>query len=331
LFESQTALEVTMQLSTATPAEIDTEIARLQDEISAVNDRLRPVNEREQVLAKAISPLTEIDQAVMIALGGRDKVRAVWEKVSNQQELLLNERVIRDKALSELTGEYRRRGYWTRYFVVDNDNGHLHTSTACRNTYETTSWVWMPSMSGMTHEEAVAEGGKLSCLTCFSEFREEIEKGREPRFETPRMKKTREEREATAAAKAAKQAKAADKGITAPDGSPLLDDDGYAIKTLRTAQIKAVDALEQAGLDEIYADQAETASHAMQLLEMSKRELDYASRLIEAIAVKQARPAADVEAELAVKATKKLAPARKDEAARKAAGKTAREWYAITH
>lgn len=114
------------------------------------------------------------------------------------------------------------------------------------------------------------------------------------------------------------------------DGSPLKDDDGYVIKTLRTAQIKAVDALEQAGLDAIYADQApaEDVSHIQQLNELAKRERQYAARLINAIAAKQGRAIAEVIDEIADKADKKLAPARKDEAARKAAGKTAAEWYA---
>lgn len=293
---------------TASPAEIDTEIARLQGQISNYSAMIarnnRAIQTGELPAAKRATLVEVIDEA------------------SGKCSVLNN-------LVYALQSEYSRRGGWARYYVVDNNNGHLHTHTRCQNTYETTEWVWMPTMSGMTHAEAVAEGGKLSCLSCFPEHREEIEAGREPRFETPRMKKTREEREAAAAKKAEKAKKAAANGITAPDGSPLLDDDGYAIKTLRTAEIKAVQALEQAGLDEIYADQAEDdPKHASHLLELAKRELDYASRLIEAIAAKQERPAADVEAELAAKATKKLAPARKDEAARKAAGKTAREWYA---
>lgn len=294
-------------LFTATPAEIDTEIATLQGQIDActamIDRNNRAIQTGELSAAKRATLVEVIDEAM-----GR--------------------RSVLGNLVYALESEYGRRGGWARYYVVDNNNGHLHTNTRCQNTYETTEWVWMPGMSGMTKAEAVAEGGSLTCLSCFPEFRTEIESGREPRFETPRMKRTREEREAAAAKKAEKAAKAAANGITDVDGSPLKDDDGCVIKTLRTAQIKAVDALEQSGLDVIYADQAETESHAAQLMEMSRRDRAYATRLIKAIAAKQGRALADVLEEIATKADKKLAPARRNEMERKAAGKTAREWYA---
>jgi hypothetical protein len=292
---------------TASPAEIDTEIASLQGQISActamIDRNHRAIQTGELPAAKRATLVEVIDEAM-----GR---RSVLSNV-----------------VYALESEYGRRGGWARYYVVDNNNGHLHTNTRCQNTYETTEWVWMPGMSGMTKAEAVAEGGSLTCLSCFPEFRAEIELGREPRFETPRMKKTREEREAAAAKKAEKIAKATANGITDVDGSPLKDDDGYVIKTLRTAQIKAVDAQEQSELDKIYADQAETESHATQLLEMAQREKEYSRRLVRAIAAKQGREEIDVLDEVVTKAEKKLVSARKDEAARTAAGKTAREWYA---
>jgi len=292
----------------ASPAEIDTEIASLEGQNSALHFA---ADRAQQMIASKYA-----------THANREQARKTIADAMTRSTVL-------NHLLHALEAEHTRRGGWARYYVVDNNNGHLHTHTSCQNTYETTEWVWMPGMSGMTKAEAVAEGGKLTCLSCFPEFRAEIELGREPRFETPRMKRTREEREAAAAKKAKKATKAAANGITDVDGSPLKDDDGYTIKTLRTAQIKAVDALEQAGLDEIYADQTEDdPKHASQLLELAQRELKYAARLIAAIAMKQGRTVVEVEAELAVKADKKLAPARKDEAARKAAGKTAREWYA---
>lgn len=292
----------------ASPAEIDTEIANLEGQ----NAALHAAADRAQ----------HTIQSKYATAAEREQARQTIGDAMTRSSVL-------NHLLHGLEAEYTRRGGWARYYVVDNNNGHLHTHTRCQNTYETTEWVWMPGMSGMTKAEAVAEGGSLTCLSCFPEFRTEIELGREPRFETPRMKKTREEREALAAKKAEKAAKAAANGITDVDGSPLLDDDGYAIKTLRTAQIKAVDALEQAGLDGIYADQVEDdPAHVKQLLELAQREREYAARLIKAIAAKQGRPVAEVLDELVTKADKKLAPARKDEAARKAAGKTAREWYA---
>lgn len=290
---------------TTSPAEIDTEIARLQGQISNYS----------AMIARNHSAIQE----ETLPAATRARLLDVIDEASGKRSVLSH-------LVYALQSEYSRRGGWARYYVVDNNNGHLHTHTSCQNTYDTTAWVWMPLMSGLTKAEAVELGGKLTCLSCFPEFRTEIEKGREPRFETPRMKKTREEREAIAAKKAAEKVT---KGITDVDGSPLLDDDGCVIKTLRTAQLKAVDAQEQAELDKIYADQAEDdLAHASQLLEMADREKEYMRRLVRAIAAKQGREEIDVLDEIVTKAEKRLAPARKDEAARKAAGKTAAEWYA---
>lgn len=213
---------------TASPAEIDTEIARLQGQISNYS----------AMIARNHSAIQE----ETLPAATRARLLDVIDEASGKRSVLSH-------LVYALQSEHSRRGGWARYYVVDNNNGHLHTHTSCKNTYDTTAWVWMPLMSGLTKAEAVELGGKLTCLSCFPEFRTEIEQGREPRFETPRMKKTREEREAIAAKKAAEKAT---KGITTPEGGELLDvtdtrDGGWretsdVIKTAVTAQRKASDA-----------------------------------------------------------------------------------------
>lgn len=215
---------------TATPAEIDTEIARLQGQVGQVEagrERAARIIRSEHVTDAEFAKAN----ADMIELSGKAHVLYGF--------------------ISALEGEYIRRGRWTRYYVVDNNNGHLHTNTRCQNTYDTTEWVWMPGMSGMTKAEAVAEGGSLTCLSCFPEFRTEIESGREPRFETPRMKRTREEREAAAAKKAAEKDA---KGITNPDGTPLMQVEDTRNGGFRetTREIKTIIAAQRAASQAAY-------------------------------------------------------------------------------
>lgn len=294
---------------TATPAEIDGQIAFVDRQLSGLYEI---VAQCTRILARGLSDT--------------DAAREAHEDQVNESRSRIS---VLETFRSALTAEYDRRGGWPRLYVVDNHNGHAHRTTVCSTTYASTDFYWFPEHSGKTDAEIVALTGGLTCLTCFGSQRAEIEKGRPSKLETPNQAKAREERETQAAARDAKKAKATANGIADVDGSPLLDDGGYVIKTLRTAQIKAVDALEQSGLDAIYADQAEDdPSHVAHLVELSKREREYAVRLVKAIAAKQDRPLAEVLDEIATKAEKKLAPARKDEAARKAAGKTAREWYA---
>lgn len=292
---------------TASPAEIDGEIAEVQRQIAEQDQIVKHANRVER---SAYSTAEEVQRTTDDA----------WEA---QGKL-----VVLNSLLDALVKEYVRRGRWTRLYVVDNHDGHAHRTTACSTTYTSTDFYWFPEHSGKTDEEIVALTGGLTCLVCFGSQRAEIEKGRPSKIETPNQAKAREEREAQAAARDAKKAQAAANAIAALDGSPLLDDDGYVIKTLRSAQIKAVDALEQAGLDEIYADQTEDDPKRVEFLRgLAKGETAYAAYLIKAIAAKQGRPLADVADEMSAKTTKKLLPARKDESARKLAGKSAAEWY----
>lgn len=76
--------------------------------------------------------------------------------------------------LAALHGEFDRRGGWTRYYRVNNSNGHVHTDTACRTTFATTQWQWPTQLSGATHAEVVEAAGELTCLVCFPDVREDI-------------------------------------------------------------------------------------------------------------------------------------------------------------
>jgi hypothetical protein len=215
---------------TATPAEIDTELAALQyklDELHRAIDR----NAHRMDQTKSEHSLNVIE-TIIHDLRGKSH--------------LVNDLIV------ALEKEYRRRGGWMRVFAVNNSNGHFHRTRRCRNTYDTTDWVWMPELSGLTNAEVVDRTGKMSCLTCFAGQREEIEKGREATVFTPAQAKAREEQAAAAEKKAAKAKIAAEKGITAPDGSPLFevrsDDKGgfrtttYVIKTEVSARRHAMTA-----------------------------------------------------------------------------------------
>jgi hypothetical protein len=149
--------------------------------------------------------------------------------------------------LDEGRAEFQRRGGWTRYYRVNASNGHVHTSTACRNTYATTLWQWPTNLSGADGDQVVEFAGSLTCLTCFPGQREDILADRPVRFdmfETPEQRDERQRREQAAAdLLAAKVAK----GVT-PDGKPLaikVTDRGFTntieIKTERAAELRIVE------------------------------------------------------------------------------------------
>lgn len=221
-----------MNLTTASPREIDTRIAEITNAIASLN------NAMHRLIGTAKNPyLSQAD---------RDEARNEFDEKGTQVDALHAE-------LLTLNGEFARRNGWTRFYMVDNNNGHLHTTRHCSTTYTTTSWYWMVDMSGLTKAEAVELGGKLTCLACFGEFRTEIEAGREPRIETPRGRKTREEREALAAAKVAKAGDKAAKAITNPDGTELRVVEGGAHGNLREGnEIKTIIAAQRAASSAAY-------------------------------------------------------------------------------
>lgn len=82
------------------------------------------------------------------------------------------------KALREevgrLNAEFERRGGWSRFFIVQNAGGHIHSSMNCSTCNKVTSrgWSqtkfgWLTALSGQSEEQAVAEQGAILCTVCF--------------------------------------------------------------------------------------------------------------------------------------------------------------------
>jgi len=289
------------KIFTATPAEIDTELSALQDKLLHLH----------RIIDRDIHAL------------GQTKSERSLQLI----ELKIADARAKAKIISNLTvalgDEYKRRGGWSRVHAVNNTNGHFHTTRACRNTYDTTEWVWMPELSGLSAAEVVARTGKMSCLTCFYGQREEIEKGREATVFTPVQAKAREERDEFARRSAQIAAEKAAKSITNPDGTPLRNDHGV-IKTLRTAWIEAVDELVWAEYSEDIAKTSDQYLDGERLVEQvawSKKQMreHYESTLIiaKAIAHKTERDLADVLTEIVKKADVKIRKARRERAAEK--------------
>lgn len=66
------------------------------------------------------------------------------------------------RELNEIFNEW---GGWSRFFMVLG--GHIHSSMECHSCYETTRFSWLPTLSGLTEAEAVAEHGTILCTHCY--------------------------------------------------------------------------------------------------------------------------------------------------------------------
>jgi hypothetical protein len=56
---------------------------------------------------------------------------------------------------------------WSRFYLVTNSNGHVHSSMSCTTCYPTTSYNWLTSLSGQSEAAVVAEYGSQLCTVCF--------------------------------------------------------------------------------------------------------------------------------------------------------------------
>lgn len=99
---------------------------------------------------------------------------------------------------------------WRRFFLVTNNNGHVHTSMECSTCFPETRYAWMPQYSGMTDEEIVERESYRACTVCLPIAPAEQKAARERHTREQREAK-RAEREAKKNEKLRKQAERAEK------------------------------------------------------------------------------------------------------------------------
>lgn len=57
---------------------------------------------------------------------------------------------------------------WSRFFLVTSSTGHVHSSMHCSTCRPTTTYGWLPELSGKTEAEAVEQLGPNLCSICFA-------------------------------------------------------------------------------------------------------------------------------------------------------------------
>lgn len=132
------------------------------------------------------------------------------------------------KALSD---EYYRRGGWTRAFLVNNADGHVHSSSSCSTLRFDTQLTWLTDYSGKDQAEIIDAAGWRACTVCYPDAPLGYEK-RESQIKSDEDV-AREQR----AAERAEVARQRDEKV-------VRDADGEVLfKTERSAEIAAVDHL----------------------------------------------------------------------------------------
>lgn len=188
-----TAATTISDLATATPVEIDTEFARLSREDANLQAQIDAANRRGRYNALSSDDIQAMNELVA--------------RLGRQQDAL------RDQFVA-LNAEYARRGGWTRYYLVDANNGHVHSSMGCSSCFPTTAYYWLVTESGKTAQQVVTEAGSQACTVCFPWAPVDAPRGS---YRTP----TQAEAEVRAAEKAARAAAKKAAEVTTPDGGEL--------------------------------------------------------------------------------------------------------------
>lgn len=99
---------------------------------------------------------------------------------------------------------------WSRFFLVQNANGHIHSSMSCSSCTFTTQFGWLTDMSGLTEADAVAAHGERLCTVCFPSAPSNWTEGYYERLTAERKAERAAAKADKAAAKAARAAKRAE-------------------------------------------------------------------------------------------------------------------------
>lgn len=83
---------------------------------------------------------------------------------------MLGRRWEAEAEIRQFAVEYERRGRWSRFYMVQAKNGHIHSSMdcqTCNRNLKATSFAWLTDLSGLSEKEAVAMYGAILCTVCF--------------------------------------------------------------------------------------------------------------------------------------------------------------------
>lgn len=186
---------MTKPLADQTPAEIDTELAR-------IGGTVQRLQAQKNVARK---------NARFYAHQGRMKAADRYEAQIADIEAQI---VTAQAEAAPYEAEYEVRGGWLRYFLVTNANGHVHRGMNCSTCFASTQYAWLIDLADCDERKMVEEYGEKACTVCFPDA------PANPHFHGP-GRRDRAEIAAREAVIAARQAAKNAKAITALDGSPL--------------------------------------------------------------------------------------------------------------
>jgi hypothetical protein len=116
-------------------------------------------------------PTTGPEAAALLTAKVAEGGLSPWKRQEAERALARVEEIKAELAsVREAAGEFEAEWEdlrWARFFLVTNNNGHIHSSMNCSTCFPTTQFGWLPALSGLTEKEAVESQGTILCSVCF--------------------------------------------------------------------------------------------------------------------------------------------------------------------
>lgn len=224
-------------LAGQTPSEIDAALAKASAERARVEaqaesrwDRLhylvgdRQRYERGHRLGWGLTREELTEKLTAIETSGEYPAPEVVRIRTIELEPLYARKATLDFDIDAFNTEFRERGGWPRAFLVDNPDGHVHSSSYCptlNRGRQDTRLQWMTDYSGSSEEEIVEAAGWRACTVCYPSAPVGDERSLPTRMFGEQELKAKADREQRAAAKLERDRVRLEKALT-EDGSEFI-------------------------------------------------------------------------------------------------------------
>lgn len=242
-----------MNLSTATPSEIDTVLAKHYADVLAGEERVSRVLGHihdlvgdRRTYGKRNFDLTHDEAIARAKEADTTAASTALDHLAAARAAVAEARA----AMEPLHAEYRRRGGWTRAFLVTSSTGHVHSSMSCGTCNSATTYAWMTDYSGKDEAEIVEAAGERACTVCYPSAPVET-LARPTRMFTPDEIEAQKNRDERAAAKAQRDADRIAKALT-PDGSPLTIQARHGRETFKTERAATTWLVQEIGAHRVW-------------------------------------------------------------------------------
>jgi hypothetical protein len=161
--------------------EVDTKLAELHGRLAQVHARLesdkltlarfagaktiyetrtrRVVRETADELIAGIEELLETERIASWDVRRANETIERYRALETERQAILDE-------MKPLNDEFAAKP-WSRFFLVQNHGGHIHSTMSCSTCRATTVFGWLPQLSGLTEKDAVEAHGPLLCSICY--------------------------------------------------------------------------------------------------------------------------------------------------------------------